>query len=63
MQTALIVLAVLHVIAIVDVWMSRLSTTARVLWTLVLLFMPAVGVFAWALTRKSAHQPVPEIPV
>jgi len=59
----LIVLGVLHLVAVVDVWASQLTRTAKVLWSLVLLFLPGVGLFAWALTRGSAHRPPPEVPV
>ena len=50
----LVVLAV----AILDIWTSRLSFGARVLWTLVVVFLSVVGLAAWAITRGSAHRPV-----
>ena len=61
-EIVLWVLVALHALSIADAWMSRLSRTAQVLWTCVLLFMPAVGLFAWVLTRQSAHRPLPELP-
>ena len=57
-----IAVLVLHVIAIADVWASRLTNTAKVLWSLVLLFMPVVGLVAWLLTRASAYGPLEELP-
>jgi hypothetical protein len=57
-----IAIGVLHLIAIADVWTSRLTTTGRVLWTLILIFMPVVGFFCWLLTRSSAHSNLEEIP-
>ena len=53
---------VLHLIAIADVWTSRLTTTAKVLWTLTLVFMPVVGFACWMLTRSSAHANVEDLP-
>lgn len=54
---------VLHLLAIVDIWMSRLSNTAKTLWTFVLIFLPVVGIAAWLLTRGSAHQSEDEGPL
>lgn len=56
-----IALVVLHLIAIADVWTSRLSRNAKVLWTINLIFLIGVGFFSWLLTRHSAHQPLAEI--
>ena len=62
-NTSLIVaVAVLHVLALADVWLSRLTSTAKVLWTLTLLFLPGVGIAVWLLTRHSAYQPVDDLP-
>lgn len=47
---------VLHLLAAVDIWLSRLTRTAKILWTLVIVFLPVVGIAAWLLTRSSAHQ-------
>ncbi len=63
MNTPLLVaLAVVHLAALADIWTSRLSTTGRVLWSLMLVFLPVAGVLAWALTRGSAHGPLEDLP-
>jgi hypothetical protein len=58
----LIALALLHLLALADIWSSRLTLTARVLWSLILVFLPGAGLFAWLLTRGSAHRPTDEAP-
>ncbi len=45
-QAVLIALAVLHLIAVGDIWGSRLTLPARILWTLTVLFLPPVGLVA-----------------
>lgn len=55
------VIAVLDLVAIADVWTTRLTTVAKVLWTLIVVFLPVVGLATWALTRGSARQDVEEI--
>jgi hypothetical protein len=57
----LIAAIVLHLIAVADVWTSRLSRGAKVLWTLNIIFLIGVGFGAWVLTRHTAHQPLAEI--
>jgi phospholipase D-like protein len=57
-----IAVGVLHLVALVDIWTSQLTRTARVLWSLTLLFLPGIGMVAWLLTRHSAHGPLEEIP-
>jgi hypothetical protein len=52
---------VLNLAALADVWASRLSSTAKVLWSLTLVFVVGVGLAAWLLTRHTAHQPLAEI--
>jgi hypothetical protein len=54
----LIAIAVVHLIAVVDVWTSRLSRGAKVLWTLNILFLIVAGLYGWLLTRHSAHRPL-----
>lgn len=49
---------VVHVLAVVDAGFSRMSGSARVLWGVLILGMPVVGLMAWMLTRHTAHQPV-----
>jgi drug/metabolite transporter (DMT)-like permease len=58
----LIAIAVAHLIAFADVWTSRLTRTAKVLWTLTLIFLFGVGMFAWLLTRHSAHEDPEPLP-
>lgn len=58
----LIALAVVHAVALGDVWTSRLSRNAKVLWSCVLIFLFGVGLFSWLLTRHSAHSEVPPVP-
>ncbi len=51
---------------IADVVRPRLSSGARVLWGLVLVFLPVVGLVAWVLTRHTAHrelEPPPPTPL
>ncbi|MGV3719450.1 MAG: hypothetical protein ACO1SX_00960 [Actinomycetota bacterium] len=57
----LIALVVLHLIAIADVWTSRLSRSAKVLWTVNLIFLVGVGFASWLLTRHTAHQVLAEV--
>ncbi len=47
-------------LALLDLGLSRLTASARILWVLVLLFLPVVGLIGWLLTRRSAHLPPPE---
>jgi ABC-type proline/glycine betaine transport system permease subunit len=58
----LIVLGILNLIALLDIWASRLSQGAKLLWSILVLAMVGVGLGAWVLTRHTAHQPLPEIP-
>lgn len=60
-NTLLIALVVLHLIAIADVWTSRLSQNAKILWTVNLIFLVGVGFGSWILTRHTAHQPLADI--
>jgi hypothetical protein len=58
----LITVLVLHAVAILDVWTSRLTPTAKTIWSATVIFLPVVGLVSWILTRGSAHQPLEEIP-
>ncbi len=49
---------VVHLIAIADAWASQLSRGAKVLWTLLLIFLPVVALCAWLLVRGSAYRPL-----
>jgi hypothetical protein len=56
---------VVVLLALGDIWTSRLSAGSKVLWTLTVVFVVAVGPAAWLLTRWSAHReldPIPEAP-
>jgi hypothetical protein len=59
----LITVIVLHVVAILDAWTSRLTRPAKTIWSATIIFLPVVGLAAWILTRSSAHQPLEELPV
>ena len=61
MNPLLIAYLILCVIAVADAWVSRLSTGAKVLWTLVIVFLVVVGPAAWIITRNSAHQPLEDV--
>jgi len=54
--TVWIALGVLYLIAVADVFMSRLTTGAKILWAVLMLFLVGVGLLAWLLTRHTAHQ-------
>ena len=56
-----IAIVVLNLFAVADIWTSRLSRGAKVLWTLNVVFLIGVGFFAWLLTRHTAHQALEEI--
>jgi hypothetical protein len=51
-----IAIGVAHAIAVADVWASRLTRPAKVLWTLTVLCLFGVGLAAWLITRNSAYQ-------
>jgi hypothetical protein len=57
-DTLLIALVVLHLIAVADVWTSRLSTGAKVLWSFNVLFLVGAGFVGWLITRHTAHEPL-----
>lgn len=61
MEPILITYLVVTLIAITDIWLSRLSTGAKVLWCLVVTFLAPVGLAAWLITRGSAHSPLEEV--
>jgi hypothetical protein len=58
----LIAILVLNLLAVVDIWFSRLSAGAKVLWTLTVVFLLGVGLVAWLITRASAHRDLEELP-
>lgn len=51
------ILVILHLLALPDIWTSRLTTGAKVLWSLTIAFIPFVGLGGWILTRHTARQP------
>ncbi|MGV3719472.1 MAG: hypothetical protein ACO1SX_01070 [Actinomycetota bacterium] len=57
-NTLLIALVVVHLIAVADVWTSRLSNGAKVLWTFNVLFLVGAGFVGWLITRHTAHEPL-----
>jgi hypothetical protein len=59
--TLWIAIGVVYVLSLVDVWTSRLTVGAKVMWSFTIVFLVGVGLFAWLLTRHSAHQPL-ELP-
>jgi hypothetical protein len=62
LQNWLILIGGAHLIAIIDVWASRLPNGAKLLWSLTLVFLPVASLVMWALTRASAYGPLPPIP-
>lgn len=58
MSPLIIALIALHVIGIADVWFSKLSTGAKILWSFNIASLLVVGVSAWIITRGSAYQEV-----
>ena len=55
-------IGIVHAIAVLDIWASRLSRPAKVLWTLNVLCLFGVGLLGWLITRGSAYQELEEIP-
>ena len=53
-------IAVLLLLAVADIWLSRLSRGAKVLWTVNVLCLVGVGFVAWLLTRHTAYQSLDE---
>jgi hypothetical protein len=60
MNPYVIALLVLSGLAIIDALVSRLTPAARVLWAVMIVFLPGVGLAAWLLTRASAYRPSEE---
>lgn len=53
---------VLVLIAIVDIWLSRLSSAAKLIWTVNVIFLVVVAPVSWAITRHTAYRELEEIP-
>lgn len=53
-----IAIVVLHLLAVADVWLSRLSPGAKVLWSVMILCLVGPGLLAWMITRHTAYQRV-----
>lgn len=47
--TLAVVVAVLDVLAIADVWRRRLETGRKVIWSVVILITPVIGLICYAL--------------
>lgn len=60
--TIWIVIGIAHLVALADIWTSRLTINAKVLWSLTLVFLFGVGMGAWLLTRHSAHEEARPLP-
>lgn len=44
-----ILVAVLDVVALVQIWRSRIEFGRKVIWNLVVLLLPVVGLVMWAI--------------
>lgn len=44
-----ILVAVLDLVALVQIWRSRIEFGRRVIWSLVILLLPVVGLVMWAI--------------
>lgn len=44
-----ILVAVLDLVALVQIWRSRIEFGRRVIWSLVVLLLPVVGLVMWAI--------------
>ena len=42
-----IVILILDVIAVLSVWGSGATTTTKLLWTLLIVILPVIGLIAW----------------
>lgn len=51
-----LIVLILDIIAIINIFGSRASTGAKVLWTLLILFLPLIGLIIWFVAgpRKDA---------
>ncbi len=47
-----LILLILAIIAIIDVLKSGMDTVKKVIWILVILFLPLIGVILWFLIGK-----------
>jgi uncharacterized membrane protein YkgB len=42
-----VIILILDIIAILGVWSSGASTVSKLLWTLLILILPVIGLIAW----------------
>jgi hypothetical protein len=47
-----LVILILDIIAIIDVWKSSLDDTKKLLWTLLIILLPLVGLILYYLLGK-----------
>ena len=48
-----VLVAVLDLVAIVQVWRTRIETGRRIIWSLVILLLPIVGLVMWFVAAGS----------
>ena len=49
-----LIVLILDIIAILDILKSSLSTAAKLVWVLLVLFLPVIGMILWFLIGKKA---------
>jgi drug/metabolite transporter (DMT)-like permease len=54
-----IIILVLDIIALFSVWASGASTGTKVLWTVVIIILPIIGLIAWFFLGPKRGQMVP----
>lgn len=54
-----IIILVLDIIALFSVWASGASTGTKVLWTVVIIILPVIGLIAWFFLGPKRGQMVP----
>ena len=62
MNPQLLALIGLTSLCILDVSLSRMTAGARILWVVLLVFLPGIALAAWLLTRHTAWRELPELP-
>lgn len=48
----IVVVALLDVVAIVHVWMQHIETGRKVVWSLVIVLLPVVGLLMWGMAAS-----------
>ena len=55
LSTLLVILVlILDVLAIVQVWRTRIETGRKIIWSLVILLLPVVGLVMWFVAASHA---------